>query len=180
MKRSWTAMAVALSAMFAAIGCNDYGNTFQVPTGATITSLSPADITAGSPQFTLTVVGGVFVAKTVVQWNGGTIATQVQTDSGGNVIGITATVPASLVAKPGTAFVNTLSPHSGSGTNGLSNPLAFIINPPGNPLPAVSSISPTWAVAARGAALYSTVAATTFPITTRATPRTPGPSETVG
>src|SRR5260370_38618503 len=57
--------------MFAAIGCNDYGNTFQVPTGATITSLSPANATAGSPQFTLTVVGGVFVAKTVVQWNGG-------------------------------------------------------------------------------------------------------------
>ncbi len=138
MKRSWTALAVALSAIFAAIGCNDYGNTFQVPTGATITSLSPANITAGSPQFTLTVVGGVFVAKTVVQWNGGTITTQVQTDSGGNVIGITATVPASLVAKPGTAFVNTLSPHSGAGTNGLSNPLAFIINPPGNPLPAVS------------------------------------------
>ncbi len=74
MKRSWTALAVALSAIFAAIGCNDYGNTFQVPTGATITSLSPANITAGSPQFTLTVVGGVFVAKTVVQWNGGTIS----------------------------------------------------------------------------------------------------------
>ncbi len=161
MKRSWTALAVALSAIFAAIGCNDYGNTFQVPTGATITSLSPANITAGSPQFTLTVVGGVFVAKTVVQWNGGTIATQVQTDSGGNVIGITATVPASLVAKPGTAFVNTLSPHSGAGTNGLSNPLAFIINPPGNPLPAVSSISPSCTVAG-GAAFTLTVTGTNF------------------
>jgi hypothetical protein len=161
MKRSWTALAVALSAIFAAIGCNDYGNTFQVPTGATITSLSPANITAGSPQFTLTVVGGVFVAKTVVQWNGGTIATQVQTDSGGNVIGITATVPASLVAKPGTAFVNTLSPHSGAGTNGLSNPLAFIINPPGNPLPAVSSISPSCTVAG-GPAFTLTVMGSNF------------------
>src|SRR6266851_4081988 len=162
MKRSWTALAVALSAIFAAISCNDYGNTFQVPTGATITSLSPANITAGSPQFTLTVVGGVFVAKTVVQWNGGTIATQVQTDSGGNVIGITATVPASLVAKPGTAFVNTLSPHSGAGTNGLSNPLAFIINPPGNPLPAVSSISPSCTVAGGAVAFTLTVTGTNF------------------
>src|ERR1700687_3458091 len=153
MKRSWTALAVALSAILAAVGCNDYGNTFQVPTGGTITSLSPANITAGSAQFTLTVVGGPFVTKTVVQWNGGTIATQVQTNSNGNVLGITATVPASLVAKPGTAFVQTLSPHSGSGTNGLSNPLAFIIKPSGNPLPAVSSMSASCTVA--GVAAFS-------------------------
>src|SRR5258708_1500532 len=122
MKRFWTALAVATVAIFAETGCNDYGNTFQVPTGASISSLSPANITAGSAQFTLTVNGGGFVAKTVVQWNGNTIATQLQTDSAGNVLGVTATVPAALVAKPGTAFVNTLSPHSGAGTNGLSNP----------------------------------------------------------
>ena len=52
MKRSWTALAVALPAIFAAIGCNDYGDTFQVPTGGSISSLSPANVTAGSPQFT--------------------------------------------------------------------------------------------------------------------------------
>jgi hypothetical protein len=153
MKRSWTAMAVALAAVFAAIGCNDYGNTFQVPTGGSIGSLSPANVTAGSPQFTLTVVGSGFVAKTVVQWNGQTLVTQLLTDSSGNVVGTsaTATVPASLVTKPGTAFVNTLSPHSGAGTNGLSNPVAFIINPPGNPLPTVSSISPACTLAGSAA-----------------------------
>jgi len=164
MKRSWTALAVALSAIFAATGCNDYGNTFQVPTGATITALSPADITAGSGSFTLTVIpapGTVFVAKTVVQWNGGTIATQLLADSAGNITGITATVPASLVAKPGTAFVNTLSPHSGAGTNGLSNPIAFIINPPGNLVPTVSSMSPTCATAG-SAAFTLTVTGTNF------------------
>jgi hypothetical protein len=161
MKRSWTAMAVALTAIFVAMGCNDYGNTFQVPTGASITALSPSNITAGSQQFTLTVTGSGFVTKTVVQWNGQTIATQVQTDANGNVLGITATVPSSLVAKPGTAFVNTLQPHSGAGTNGLSNPLAFIINPPGNPLPAVSSLSPKCVVA--GSAAFSlTVAGSNF------------------
>ncbi len=164
MRRSWTALAVALSAILAAMGCNDYGNTFQVPTGATITALSPANITAGSPSFTLTVIpapGTGFVAQTVVQWNGGTIATQLQTDSAGNIIGISATVPASLVAKPGTAFVQTLSPHSGAGTNGLSNTLAFIINPAGNPLPAVSSQSPSCAVAG-GAAFTLTVTGSNF------------------
>jgi len=161
MKRFWTAMAVALTAIFAAMGCNDYGNTFQVPTGASISALSPSNISAGSPQFTLTVTGGGFVAKTVVQWNGQTIPTQVQTDANGNVLGITATVAASLVAKPATAFVNTLQPHSGAGTNGLSNPLAFIINPPGNPLPAISTIAPSCAVAG-GAGFTLTVTGTNF------------------
>jgi hypothetical protein len=164
MKRSWTALAVALSAILAAVGCNDYGNTFQTPTGATITGLSPANITAGSPGFTLTIIaspGTTFIANTVVQWNGGTIATQLQTDSAGDILGITATVPASLVAKPGSATVNTLSPHSGAGMNGLSNPITFIINPPGSPVPAVSSMSPNCAVAG-GAAFSLTVTGSNF------------------
>jgi hypothetical protein len=151
MRRFGAALAVALAAIFAAASCNDYGNTFQVPTGASISSLSPSNMPAGSQQFTLIVNGGPFVAKTVVQWNGATIPTTVRTDSAGNVLGISATVSAALVAKPGTAFVNTLSPHSGAGTNGLSNSLPFIINPPGNPVPTVSSISPTCVAAGSGA-----------------------------
>jgi hypothetical protein len=67
------------------------------------------------------------------------------------------------VAKPGTAFVNTLSPHSGAGTNGLSNPLPFIINPPGNPVPTVSSISPTCAVAGSGALTLSAMGSNFLP-----------------
>ena len=141
------ALGIALATILLASGCNDYGNTFQVPTGATITALSPSTIAAGSPKFTLVVTGGGFVAKTVVQWNGTTIPTTVTTDANGNVTGISATVDASLVTKPGTAFVNTLQPHSGAGTNGLSNSLAFIISPPPNALPVVSSISPSCAVA---------------------------------
>jgi WD40-like Beta Propeller Repeat len=163
MKRFWTALAVALAAILAAAGCNDYGNTFQVPTGASISSLSPSNMPAGSAQFTLVVNGGGFVAKTVVQWNGATIPTTLQTDSAGNVLGISATVSAALVAKPGTAFVNTLSPHSGAGTNGLSNSLPFIINPPGNPVPTVSSISPTCAVAGSGAFTLSVMGSNFLP-----------------
>ncbi len=44
MKRSWTALAVALVSIFAVAGCNDYGNTFQNNTGASIFSLSPSQI----------------------------------------------------------------------------------------------------------------------------------------
>src|SRR5580704_14058161 len=154
-------LGVALAAIFAVAGCNDYGNTFQNPTGASISALSPSTIGAGSPDFTLTVQGSGFVAKTVVQWNGKTIATQVQMDSAGNVLGITGTVTAALVAKPGTAFVNTLSPASGAGNNGLSNSLAFIVNPPGSALPTITSMSPTSA-AAGSASFTLTVNGTNF------------------
>jgi WD40 repeat protein len=142
MKRSWTALAVVLAAVLV-IGCNDYGNTFQFNTGAAITFLSPSQVSAGGAGFTLTVIGSGFVAKTVVQWNGKTIPTTVSTDSAGNVLSVTATVAAALLAKPGVATVNTLNPASGAGNNGLSNPIAFVINPPPNPIPVMTSISTT-------------------------------------
>src|SRR5260370_21726126 len=142
MKRSWTALAVALVTIFAVAGCNDYGNTFQNNTGASIFSLSPSQINASSGDFVLTVNGGCFVAKTFVQWNATTIPTTVTTNSSGNVLSVTATVSAALVAKACVATVSTLNPASGTGNNGLSNPIAFIINPPPNPIPTLSSISP--------------------------------------
>jgi len=153
MKRFWavlgvtverSTLGVALAAIFALAGCNDYGNTFQSPTGAAISFLAPSDANAGGPDFTLTVTStsGGFVAQSVVQWNGKTIATTYV-----SATQVTATVPAALIAKPGTAFVNTLQPHSGAGTNGLSNVLSFIINPTPNPIPVITSISPTTAAA---------------------------------
>ena len=144
MKRSWTALAVAAVAVLAVAGCNDYGNTFQNNTGARITSISPSVISAGNADFTITINGGTFVAKTVVQWNGQTLATTLPTDSAGNILGsiATAVVPAALVAKSGVASIITLSPAYGAGRNGLSNPVAFIINPPPNPLPTLSALAP--------------------------------------
>jgi WD40-like Beta Propeller Repeat len=149
MKRFWTALAVAIAAIFGAAGCNDYGNTFQNNTGALLSFLSPSQISAGGSDFTLTLQGSGFVLKTVVQWNGKTLATTVPVDSTGAALGnvVTAVVPAALVAKPGVATVITVNPASGAGNNGLSNSVAFIINPPPNPLPGLTSISPTNALA---------------------------------
>ncbi len=143
MKRFWTAWAVALISIFAFSGCNDYGNTFQSNTGAFIRFLSPSNISAGSPDFTLTINGAGFVAKTFVEWNGQKLNTTVTTDTSGNVLSVTAVVPAALVAKPGTATVITQNPFSGAGNNGLSNPVTFIINPPPNPVPTLTAIAPT-------------------------------------
>ena len=168
MKRFWTATAVALLAIFAAAACNDYGNTFQSPGGALVTFLSPSQVPACpapcTTGFTLTVNGRGFVAKTLVQWNGKSLETTVPTDSSGTPLGnvVTATVPASLIAAPGTAVVNTINPTSnyGTGTNGLSNTIMFIINNPPNPVPTVTSVSP--ACAAVGSALAITVTGTNF------------------
>jgi hypothetical protein len=143
MKRSWTALAVALISILAVAGCNDYGNTFQANTGATISFLSPSNVSAGSADFILTVNGGNFVKQTYVTWNGQKLNTTVTLDSTGTqVVSVTATVTAALVAKPGTATVITQNPFSGAGNNGLSNPVTFIINPPPNPVPTLTAIAP--------------------------------------
>ena len=171
MKRFWTAMAVALCTIFAVSGCNDYGNTFQSPGGAFVSFLSPSQIPAcvsgnsgTCSDLTLTLNGSGFVAKTKVQWNGKNLVTTVPTDSSGNPLGniVTAVVPAALLAKPGTATVNTINPNSnyGTGTNGLSNTITFIINNLANPIPTVASVSPACVVA--GSAPTLTLTGTNF------------------
>jgi len=142
MKRFGAACAFALVVIGWTAGCNDYGNTFQAPTGASLTSIAPSNTSVGSGTLTLTLFGGGFVPKTVVQWNGKTIPTNVTLDVNNNVLGITATVDASLLMTPGLAAVNTLNPHSGTTDNGLSNTINFVINPPPNKLPTLNTVTP--------------------------------------
>jgi hypothetical protein len=158
---SLSLLLTVISTVFAASGCNDYGNTFQTPTGAPISFIAPSQANAGGAAFTISVASpsGGFVTQTVVQWNNKTIPTTYVSASS-----VTATVDASLIAKAGTAFVNTLNPHSGAGTNGLSNTLTFLINPAANPLPTISTISPT-AATAGGASFTLTVTGTNFILT---------------
>lgn len=146
------ALLAACAAAFAAAGCNDYGNTFQQNTGAFLTFLSPSNVTAGSPGFTLTVTsngfnGSGFVAVsatnfTTIYWNGNALPTTFV-----SATTVTAPITAAMIAKPGTVSVNTINPHSSSQDNGLSNTLTFFINPAGNPTPAISSLSPSSASA---------------------------------
>ncbi|MHB8501012.1 MAG: TolB family protein [Candidatus Acidiferrales bacterium] len=152
MKRSWTAIAVASAAIFAVTGCNDYGNTFQANTGAFLEFVSPSNVNAGGPDLTITLTGAGFVAQTYVTWDQKKIKTTVTTDpTTGNVLTITAVVPAAMTAKAGTYFVQTQNPFSGAGMNGLSNPVSFVVFPPPNPVPAIMSISPNTAVAGSAA-----------------------------
>jgi hypothetical protein len=174
MMRSLAALAVALTAIFAATGCNDYGNTFQGNTGVGLAFISPANVTAGGPDLTITLTpsaGFSFVVQTTVTWDQKNLKTCVVTTTAasvcapandtGNVVSVTAVVPASLTAKAGTHFVQTVQPHSGAGNNGLSNPVAFEVYPPPNPVPTVTSISPNTATAG-SASLTLTITGTNF------------------
>jgi hypothetical protein len=164
MKRSSTAMAVMLVAVSLVAGCNDYGNTFQNNTGASLVFLSPQRISAGNPSFPMLMNGSGFLATTKVYWNGKLLPTNVVLDSNKQVISVTATVDASLVAKPGVAKVYTLNPASGTGNNGLSNSLFFNIDPPPNPPPVLSSVSPNVSPASTSSAqtLSITLAGSNF------------------
>ncbi len=140
MRQSWRALGIALFAVGLLAGCNDYNTSVQNPTGATILTLAPSGVVFGSPSFTLTVnassVNG-FQSNTVVEWNGAKlVSTVVDTQT------ITAVVPASYVTKVGTAYVNTHTPQSGTGMNGLSNSIAFLIYGSPNPAPTVTSVTP--------------------------------------
>ena len=102
MKRFWTAMAVAGFAFVLLAGCNDYNNSIQYNTGATLTNVSPNGLPAGSGPFLLTVNASQFNgfnSTSVIQWNGKKLTTSQVIDT----TTLTATVPADLLAKPGTA-----------------------------------------------------------------------------
>src|SRR5260221_10548082 len=164
MKRFWTAVAVAGFAFGLLAGCNDYNNSIQYNTGATLTNVAPNGLPAGTGSFLLTVNASQFNgfnSTTVVQWNGQKLASTFCDPTT-----MTATVPSNLLAKPGTAFVNTLTAQSGTGRNGLSNTLAFNIYGAPNPLPTMTSVTPGTAAACgtscTNAAVTVTVVGTNF------------------
>jgi hypothetical protein len=144
MKRSWIALAGALFAFGMTAGCGGTNNSIQFSTGASLLNISPSGAAFGATSdFTITLTASPanpFQVGTIVEWNGQKLVTQPITAAAITVI---ATVPHSLLAKAGTAYVNTLEPQSGAGNNGLSNALTFIIYGSPNPAPTVTSISPS-------------------------------------
>ena len=164
MKRFLMAAAAGIFALGMLAGCNDYNNSVQYSTGATLTNISPSGMPATSqapptalqcqngtngptfPCFTLFVIASSsnpFVSTgtlPVVQWNGKKLPTTFI-----DTTNLSAQVPYSYVANPGSVAVNTYQPQSGTGMNGLSNALTFIIYGAPNPVPSLSSVSPNTA-----------------------------------
>lgn len=97
-----------------------------------LTSLNPSAAAAGSPALTLTVNGTNFVSSSTVRWNGSNRTTTFVSSSQ-----LTAAIPATDVASPGTATVTVANP-GGSTSNALTftvSPAALTITT-ASPLPA--------------------------------------------
>jgi uncharacterized protein YdgA (DUF945 family) len=117
------------------------------------TGLSPSSATAGGPAFTLTVNGSNFVTDSVVQWNGSSRTTTYVSPTE-----LTAAIPAADMAVAGTALVTVFNPAPGGG---VSNAQTFTITVSDNPIPTISSLSPSSATAG-GAAFTLTVNGSDF------------------
>ncbi|MCC7173981.1 MAG: IPT/TIG domain-containing protein, partial [Bryobacterales bacterium] len=123
---------------------------FTFVTAPAIGSLSPSQATAGGASFVLTVTGENFVPSSVVRWNGA--------DRGTTFVSGTqlqASIPASDITTAGAALVSVHTPTAGGGTSGT---LVFTI---GNPVPSISSLSPT-STAAGGPSFTLTVSGAGF------------------
>jgi len=115
-----------------------------------ISSISPSSATAGGPSFTLTVNGSNFVSGSKVHWNSLILTTTFVSSTQ-----VTAAVPSSDIRSVGTVSVTVVNAPPGGGT---SNAMTFTVN---NPVPAISSISPSSATAG-GPAFTLTVNGSNF------------------
>lgn len=123
--------------------------TIRNPTPV-VASLSPSSAIAGASAFTLGVEGSGLVASSVVRWKRSNRPT--------TFVGSTqlrASIAAADIETAGTADVTVLNPAPGGGE---SSALTFTIN---NPVPAITSLSPSSAVA-RGNTFTLTVNGTGF------------------
>jgi WD40 repeat protein len=137
--KSWLAFRLFVFLTAILPSCGGYINN-PVPRAI---SLSPDNIDAGNPQFTLLVNGKNFTPTSVVQWSG--------TATGQRPVAVRPiflsqdqlqlTVPALFVQVPGTASLTVFTPNPGGGTS--NPPLTFTINPVASPVPQITSLSPS-------------------------------------
>ncbi len=128
--------------------------TFQVNNPVpTITSLSPTGIAAGSTAFTLTINGTGFVSGATLSFGGVTRGTTFVSSTQ-----VTASILPIDVATVGTPAVIVTNPTPGGGA---SNSVSFNVTAATNPVPTISSVSPT-SVSAGSIAFTLTVNGTNF------------------
>jgi len=112
-----------------------------------ISELSPSSAIAGNPQFTLTILGYNFIAGAAAKWNSTALVTTYK-----SATEVTAMVPATLVAKQGTADITVTT------SKGKSAAAVFTIKPP---RPAITKLSPS-SVIANGPAFTLSITGTSF------------------
>ncbi len=138
-RRALRILFTLAAVIFAVASC---GEQISYP-APTITSLSPSSIVAGQPQFTLTVIGQQFVPSSQILWNGRAVVQTLYTD----VHTITALIPVALFETGGVVQISVETPQPGGGT---TLTLPFTINGAASPVPSITSITPSTAIAGAG------------------------------
>ena len=106
-----------------------------------ISSITPTSVIAGDSGFKLLVLGDRFNSSSRVRWNGAGRTTRVLSGER-----LEADIPSSDIAVAGTADI-TVTNQGEEDDVEVSNKVSFTIN---NPVPAISSISPTSVTAGSG------------------------------
>ncbi len=103
-----------------------------------VTSVSPNSAVSGGPAFVLTINGSNFIAASTLTFGGMALTTTFI-----NSTQLTAAIPATAIASPGTPTVTVTNPAPGGGP---SNSVNFTIsNGAPNPVPAILSLIPSCA-----------------------------------
>ncbi|MBI3606066.1 MAG: hypothetical protein HY202_08600, partial [Nitrospirae bacterium] len=109
-----------------------------------LSSITPGSTLAGSPDFKLTINGSQFLTTSTVSFNGTTLTPVFVSSSQLNV-----TIPTANAAAGGSYSVTVINPAPGGGT---SNSITFTVN---NPVPTLTALSPSSAIAGSGDILVS-------------------------
>lgn len=122
--------------ILAAIVLPSCGENVNFPS-PTLTAINPTVITTNQPNpFVLKVFGSNFVQQSAIQWNGSALTDTIFV----NTEELTAVIPPSFYAAPGTAMITVLTPQPGGGT---TQAITFSVAPTVSPVPHISSLSPS-------------------------------------
>ena len=134
MIRLRAAALASIAVLFLLSGCGSNSQPYNDT--PVITSIFPSSAVAGGPGITLNVAGTGFISTSVVYWNNSARTTTFNTTSTQLSIAVTA----QDLAVPGTAQVVVVSPLPGGGPSTAVN---FTITPAQNPVPTITSLSPS-------------------------------------
>jgi hypothetical protein len=138
--RSFGGLILAALAVWLA-GCQQQVN-FPTPV---LVSISPTEIQAGEPTFTLTVTGKGFTPSSAVVWASSAIPSARLVSTYNSTTGqLLAQVPGIYIQSPGQAYISVQTPQPGGG---ITQPLTFNINPNPSAVPEITGLSPRSATA---------------------------------
>lgn len=143
-----TLQAIAAAASYSTSALASATYTISIPTNSVpaISGISPTFTKAGGSAFTLTVNGAGFIASSTIYWGNTALATTYV-----NATQLTAQIPATDIAAPGTIAITAVTPAPGGGT---SNTLQFEVDTASSAATAPTITSTTATVAAGSTATY--------------------------